>query len=101
MKLSRLSDGTLLRVSEDGEAETWDGSNWVLDNSVTIVDASASKPLTEIEIAELVSEGILPPKTLPKSQIAFSNSGLKAPPGSGFRDLKEFNQYFLKGMDKR
>ncbi len=103
MIISRLSDGTLLRFSEGGKSETWDGSNWVPDDSVSLSDASASasKPLTEAEIAELVSEGILPTKTLPKSQIAFSNSGQKAPPGSGFRDLKEFNQYFLKGLDKR
>ncbi len=101
MKLSRLLDGTLLRVSEEGVAETWDGSNWVPDDSVTLGDASASKPLTEAEIAELVSEGILPIKTLPKSQIAFSNSGLKAPPGSGFQTVQEFNSYLLRGLDKR
>jgi len=101
MKLSRLLDGTLLRVSEDGEAETWDGSNWVPDDSVSLDDASASKPLTEIEIAELVSEGILPTKTLPKSQVAFSTSGQAAPVGSGFRDKKEFLAYLLAGLGER
>ena len=101
MVLSRLLDGTLLRVSEDGEAETWDGSNWVPDDSVTLSDASASKPLTETEIAELVSEGILPTKTLPKSQAVFLSNGQKAPAGSGFRDQKEFLSYLLSGLDKR
>ena len=101
MKLSRLSDGTLLRVSEDGEAETWNGSNWVPDDSITLADASASKPLTDLEIAELVSKGILPTKTLPKSRVAFSTSGQKPPPGSGFQTLKEFNSYLLSGLDKR
>ena len=101
MILSRLLDGTLLRVSDDGNAETWDGSNWVPDDSVTLSDASASKPLTDLEIAELVSEGILPTKTLPKSRVAFSTSGQKAPPGSGFQTVQEFNSYLLKGLDKR
>ena len=101
MIISRLLDGTLLRVSEDSGVETWDGSNWAADDSVTVGDASASKPLTEAEIAELVSEGILPTKILPKSQKAFLTSGQKPPPGSGFRDMKEFNQYLLRGLDKR
>ncbi len=101
MKLSRLSDGTLLRVSEDGEAETWDGSNWVSGDSVTLADASASKPLTETEIVELVSEGILPTKNLPKSQKIFSKTGQKAPIGSGFKDHQEFLSYLLNGLDER
>ncbi len=102
MIISRLLDGTLLRVSEDGGAETWDGSNWVPNDSVSLSDASASKPLTEAEIAELVSEGILSTKTLPKSQKAFLGNGpKKPPPGSGFKTSQEFIAYLLRGLNKR
>ena len=101
MILSRLLDGTLYRLS-DGISEVFVDGKWVPAKGVTAGDVSASKPLTEAEIADLVSEGILQPtKTSRKSQTAFSNNGLKAPPGSGFRDVQEFNRYLLGGLDKR
>ncbi len=40
-------------------------------------------------------------KTSRKSRIAFLGSGRKAPPGSGFQTVQDFNRYLLKGLDKR
>lgn len=101
MIVSRLSDGRILRL--DGENwEIFDGSAWIPAEGVSGIEVYESIPLTEAETAKLISEGIpQPTKTSRKSQAAFSNSERKPPPGSGFRDVQEFNRYLLRGLDKR
>ena len=60
--ISRLLDGRLLRLT-DNSSEVLEGGKWTPSSGVTVGDFMDSKPLNASEIAELVSKGILSPKS--------------------------------------
>jgi len=61
--VSRLSDGRLLLLTRKS-AKVLEGGSWVPAKGVTFGAATESKPLSDSEIRDLMSEGILPYPTL-------------------------------------